>query len=132
VRPPAELREQTQALLRESGRDMNGFLVACMNAMVSSPESLLEQLREHWPAPKRGRPRKRPKAVEDPAMRTVLTLLEHDLEMTARTVASAVKVSPQKAGSLLRAARGSRQAAGEHPRPDRQLDSGRTREREEP
>lgn len=38
---------------------MQGFLVACLNALVANPDGFLEQLKEHWPAEKpRGRPRK--------------------------------------------------------------------------
>ncbi|MEU9072382.1 hypothetical protein AB0D60_36535 [Streptomyces sp. NPDC048306] len=38
---------------------MQGFLVACLNALVANPDGFLEQLTGHWPAEKpRGRPRK--------------------------------------------------------------------------
>ncbi|MFG2681285.1 hypothetical protein [Streptomyces sp. NPDC048392] len=59
VRPDATLKAQATQALSARNQEMQGFLVACLNALVADPDGFLEQLREHWPAEKpRGRPRK--------------------------------------------------------------------------
>jgi hypothetical protein len=57
VRPPAALRAEAQAVLAHHDRQILGFVVACMRALVNDPERFLGLLDEHWPPPKpRGRP----------------------------------------------------------------------------
>ncbi|MEU0947528.1 hypothetical protein ABZ379_33240 [Streptomyces canus] len=59
VRPEATLKAQATQALSERDREMQGFVVACLNALVAEPDGFLERLKEHWPAEKpRGRPRK--------------------------------------------------------------------------
>ncbi|GGX58155.1 hypothetical protein [Streptomyces chartreusis] len=59
VRPDAALKEQATQALSARNQEMQGFVVACLNALVADPDGFLERLEEHWPADKpRGRPRK--------------------------------------------------------------------------
>lgn len=59
IRPPAELKAAAQTAL--AGREMRGFVVACLSALVSDPQGFLAQLEGHWPEKKpRGRPRQTP------------------------------------------------------------------------
>lgn len=59
VRPPNEDRKAAHAALGERGKDMTGFITACLRALVRDPDRLLALLAPHWPAPKaRGRPRR--------------------------------------------------------------------------
>ncbi|GHE51097.1 hypothetical protein [Streptomyces capitiformicae] len=59
VRPGADLKQQATQALSDRDREMQGFVVACLTALVADPDGFLERLAEHWPAEKpRGRPRK--------------------------------------------------------------------------
>ncbi|MEU0896830.1 hypothetical protein [Streptomyces massasporeus] len=59
VRPATTLKQQATQALGDRDREMQGFVVACLNALVADPDGFLEQLKEHWPSEKpRGRPRK--------------------------------------------------------------------------
>ncbi|WP_410583940.1 hypothetical protein [Amycolatopsis sp. lyj-108] len=59
VRPPADVTEQAKRLLEERGREVRGFVVACLTAFNADPDTFLTQLDEHWPPVKpRGRPPK--------------------------------------------------------------------------
>jgi hypothetical protein len=59
VRPGEALKQQATQALNSRGREMQGFVVACLNALIADPDGFLEQLNGHWPAEKpRGRPRK--------------------------------------------------------------------------
>ncbi|WP_406490575.1 hypothetical protein OHB06_00855 [Streptomyces sp. NBC_01604] len=59
VRPDTDLKQQATQALSDRDREMQGFVVACLNALVVDPDGFLERLKEHWPAEKpRGRPRK--------------------------------------------------------------------------
>ncbi|GHF33311.1 hypothetical protein [Streptomyces fumanus] len=59
VRPGEALKQGATQALNNRGREMQGFVVACLNALVADPDSFLRRLSGHWPAEKpRGRPRK--------------------------------------------------------------------------
>jgi hypothetical protein len=59
VRPPAEVKDRADAVLKERGLEMRGFVVACLAALADDPDALLAHLGKHWPAEKpRGRPRR--------------------------------------------------------------------------
>lgn len=61
VRPPAAVMEQAKDTLQEHGREIRGFVAACLAALNADPDTFLAQLAEHWPPEKRrGRPRRTP------------------------------------------------------------------------
>ncbi len=58
VRPPADVKQRAQDVLRERDLEMRGFIVACLATLADRPDSFLAELAEHWPPQKpRGRPR---------------------------------------------------------------------------
>jgi len=61
VRPPGEVKSQAEAVLKERGLEMRGFVVACLSTLAAEPDALLAQIAGRWPAEKpRGRPRRPP------------------------------------------------------------------------
>lgn len=68
VRPPAAVMEQAKQHLAGHGREVRGFVVACLGALNANPDAFLAQLAEYWPADKpRGRPRRAPAAEVNPS-----------------------------------------------------------------
>ncbi|MTD57176.1 hypothetical protein [Amycolatopsis pithecellobii] len=68
VRPPAEVKDRADAVLKERGLPMRGFVVACLAALADDPDAFLAHLAKHWPAEKpRGRPRATDRAADRPA-----------------------------------------------------------------
>lgn len=65
VRPPNDIREQAQEQLNQRGREMVGFITACLAALVADPNTFLGQLDAHWQAPK---PQGRPPAESDESL----------------------------------------------------------------
>lgn len=59
VRPPAQVKADAQAVLRERGLEMRAFVTACLVAVAADPDRMLQQLAAHWPDDKpKGRPRR--------------------------------------------------------------------------
>lgn len=52
VRPPADLKRDTQVELAGRGLQMRAFVVACLTALKADPEWFLAVLKPHWPDPK--------------------------------------------------------------------------------
>ena len=67
VRPPTADRTAATDALTERGKDMTGFVTACLRALAANPDRLLRQLAPHWPEPKpRGRPPRAPRPGDGP------------------------------------------------------------------
>ncbi|MGX1480679.1 UNVERIFIED_CONTAM: hypothetical protein RKD50_009487 [Streptomyces canus] len=49
VRPDATLKAQAMQALSERSRELQGFVAACLNALVADPGGFLEQLNEPHP-----------------------------------------------------------------------------------
>jgi hypothetical protein len=65
VRPPAAVMNQAKEVLDGRGREIRGFVVACLSALNADPDRFLAQLAEHWPPTKpRGRPRRHSNVVD--------------------------------------------------------------------
>jgi hypothetical protein len=59
VRPPVAVRTDAERVLADRGREMTGFIVACLARLAADPDLFLDELAPHWPAPKPpGRPRR--------------------------------------------------------------------------
>lgn len=57
VRPPVEVKDAAQAVLTERGKEMQGFVTACLATLAAEPDRLLRLVGRHWPPPRRrGRP----------------------------------------------------------------------------
>lgn len=60
VRGPVPEKEPAQQVLKSEGRQLKGFVIACLRALLANPERFLAHLDGHWPEPKRaGRPPKK-------------------------------------------------------------------------
>lgn len=58
-RPEPDEIEPVKKALADQGRELEGFLRACLLAYQADPEALGALLAPHWPPPRpRGRPRK--------------------------------------------------------------------------
>ena len=61
VRPPADLKAEAQAALTARELELQAFVVACLAAVASDPDTFIESLGAHWPEKKpRGRPPRTP------------------------------------------------------------------------
>lgn len=61
VRPANADRLAAAAVLKANGKDMTGFVGACLRAIVANPKGFLAALDKYWPEKReRGRPPKRP------------------------------------------------------------------------
>lgn len=60
-RPEPDEYDQAKAVLAKEGREMDGFLRACLRLLHENPAALLALLGPHWPPVKpRGQPPKTP------------------------------------------------------------------------
>lgn len=56
-RPDPDEYETTKSLLSARGKNITGFMRACMRWLRHDPDAALAVLAEHWPSPRRfGRP----------------------------------------------------------------------------
>lgn len=68
VRPPAEDLQPAKRILSGRGREISGFVIACLRALRADPDGFLGVLEQHWPsAAPRGsrRPRAADTAIHD-------------------------------------------------------------------
>jgi hypothetical protein len=51
VRPPAEDLDPAKRILSGRGREISGFVIACLRALRADPDGFLGVLERHWPPP---------------------------------------------------------------------------------
>lgn len=58
VRGPVDEKEPAQQLLRAERRQLKGFVIACLRALLADPKGFLAGLEGHWPEERKpGRPK---------------------------------------------------------------------------